>query len=162
MKRQKWLALFVVAILLFGLSSCSVEIPPVYMFAEIEECYNICEVVDENLVSFYEDPSEDRYIDDLTYTAFVGFEYNGDDFSFKLFAYDFADADTANTYFEIASGKANDLSPNFSDSYGMGRYRRVVVCDNKAYSVYAKSGDVEQVNNILDMLFSKVLFETSS
>ena len=106
------------------------------MFHEIEECYDIVGELDESCIFFYEDPSEDADSEGLEYVKFFGLAYDADDCAFRLFAYEFADADTAKHYFSNVTGKSIVLDTDFSESSGMGRFRRIVISENRAYSVY--------------------------
>ena len=154
-KMKKLLIFAVIFILVLGLYSCGSFEVDVHIFSDIEECQGIQSLKSEDAkVIIFDSPEEDKYLNDLQYQKFFACEYTSDDLNFKLFAYEFANAEKAMEYFKSATGKENDPNPTFSNSSGMGWYERIVVNKNNAYSVCCKTVHKDKMSEFLNSCFT--------
>ncbi len=153
-KANRIICFSLIFILLLSLCSCRNFEIDVHIFSDIEECKNITNLKPDNdVVEIYDSPKGDKYINKLEFQDFFGCKYISDDFSFELFAYEFYSSDIAMSYFQNATGKKNDPNPTFSTVSGIGFYRRIVVSDSMAYTVYCKNSDSEKVVDFLNSWF---------
>ncbi len=132
----------------------------VSIYADISECEAIKEHARTNGTFHpYELPASDRHINGLDYTAFFGGEYKDSSCSFKIYAYVFADEETAATYFKRHTGKDTGLKSNYSGGVGLFRAELVVVNENMAYVVYMPSRCKQEVYKLLAEVFSITICE---
>ena len=96
-------ALILVAVAL-SCTSCSSMTDNYRIFGSLAEC-EAMEAAPGVRVVRYGSPAEDTELRGLPYEAFYGAEYTVDDGSFTIFAYEFADADTAAQYYRNVAGK---------------------------------------------------------
>ena len=90
----------------------------------------------------------------LTNTAFFGGKYKDDSCDFEIYAYEFADRETAVTYFKRHTGKVSETESNLSGHHGIFKSDLVVLHGNTAYVVYMSSSDEQEVRKILAETFS--------
>ena len=103
----------------------------------------------------YDNPSEDRKLDGLLYDVAVCGEYSSDELSFEIFAYEFESPDIAKQYFENVTGKViDDRDRMFNFVSGHTVFELIVVCNEKAYSVYTTTSQKEQLKAFLGEIFS--------
>lgn len=133
----------------------------IHIFSDLEECRKIVLDNDDGvIITEYELPDKDKYLKDLAYNNFFGCDYDGKDFNFELFAYEFEDDGIAKKYFTNITGKNSDLDTNFSSVSGMSFYRRVVIDGSKAYIVHASKKDAEKAVELINTVFTKKLYES--
>ena len=140
--------------LLLVFSSCGIYDFNVYMYSDIEECFSI-QTDNPNGVNvliseadFYDYPYEQTY----------AYDYISENLQFTFYAYQFADWETANSYYEDVIGRSNDLKTAFLDSSGAQNFRRVVICDNNVYVVYSGTEDREDVIAFLSKIFTVKIY----
>lgn len=151
----KRIAIFILIFVLSCLCACRNEPLDVHIFVDIKECQRLQTPMTMDAgVKIFSSPQEDKHLKGLEYQAFFGCEYSSEELSFELFAYEFADEDTAMAYFNHATGKENDPNPTFSNTSAMGVYDSVVVSENKAYSVRCKATQSEKVTEFLNGIFT--------
>lgn len=146
------LVLFLIILLLLNLCSCKTFEIDVHIFSSIEECQGL--KADNAEVKIYEDTNDDKNLKNLEFQEFFGCKYSSDDLSFELFAYVFSNPETAMRYFANKTGRTNNTNPTFLSSGGMSYYSRIVVSENKAYVVYCKNSDGEEVIKFINSCFS--------
>lgn len=147
--------LCVVFLILLNLCSCKTENLDIHMFANLEECQRIKNMVIDNAeVIIYTSPVKDEFLKELEFREWFGCEYVSENLSFELLAYEFSNNDIAMTYFKNATGKKNDPNPTFCDSTGMRYFTRIVVVDNMAYTICCKKSNKENVVEFLNSWFT--------
>lgn len=152
---SKKILIGVLILVLSCLCACGIEPLDVHIFADINECQRIQTLMTMDAeLKVFTSPQEDKHLKDLEYQEFFGCEYSSEELAFELFAYEFANGDTAITYFKNATGKENNPNPTFSNSSAMGVYDSVVVNGNKAYSVRCKATQKEKVTEFLNGIFT--------
>ena len=156
---RKRITQFIILCFLFlfilNLCACKLSEIELRMFSNMEECNQINELkVNDAEVEIYDSALKDKDLNDLAFQEYFGCKYTCDDFSFTLFAYEFSDSDVAMAYFENVTGKETNPNPTFSDSSGIGSFRRIVVAENKAYTVYSKNDDKNEVIEFINNWFS--------
>lgn len=144
--------IFLIFLLLLNLCSCKTSEIDVHIFSSIEECQGLKD--DDSEVKIYEDTNDDKNLKNLEFQEFFGCKYSSDDLSFELFAYVFSNPETAMRYFVNKTGRTNNTNPTFLSSGGMSYYSRIVVSENKAYVVYCKNSDSEEVIKFINSRFS--------
>lgn len=154
-KVSKFTTISIILLLLLSLCSCKTNEIDVHIFSDMEECQEIKGLESDNIdLEIYDSPVEDKYLKKLEFQEFFGCKYSSDDLTFELFAYVFSNIENAMEYFENGTGVSSDLNPNFISSAGISSYSRIVVSENKAYVVYCKKADKENVINFLNSCFS--------
>lgn len=123
----------------------------IYIFADLSECQLLESLnnKDEKFIK-YQDAALDDHIRDLKYTSFFGGEYSCDLYEFEIFAYEFSDAASAQSYFENATGKnSDDVDPNFSLVSGFMSSHIIAFNENKAYSIYFPTSAFSEISQLL-------------
>ncbi len=126
------------------------------MFSTMQECQDIVSLMTDSVdVKVYcPEDKNDEYLSDLTFEQFFGCYYISDDLSFEIFAYTFPSEQYAVNYFAYVTGKNNVPNPSFSDNTGLKSFRRIVVCENKAYALYCQKADKEKAVDFINGIFS--------
>ena len=152
------IACITVSIMLLYLCGCAGHNSDVYIFSDMQECREIEMLAGPDVtVKTIETPQNDPYLCDLVYTDYYGCEYTSSDIHFKLYAYSFADSDSANAYFQNGTGITNEREWNFIASTGMFQYERIVINGPNAYVVHTSSADADQVVIFINSIFSQAL-----
>ena len=153
---KKYIIFLIMIFSLLNLCSCKTHEVDVHIFSNIDECKSIKNLKsDDAKITIYDSPKKDNSLKKLEYEEWFGCKYNSENFSFELFAYEFASSEIAMEYFENDTGKDSDPNPTFTDSTGTFHYERIAVSENKAYTIYCKSKDKEKVIEFLNNLFSE-------
>ncbi len=146
-------------ILLFSifLFSCALHEPQARIFSAIDECKTIEQRKSlDTVITVYNTPDKDKYIKDLAYSNFYGYNYTSNDLSFDFFAYTFPTVENADSYFENVTKEDNPFISNFSSvGNSFNRYYRVVVSKENAYIVHTNTSDSEEVIALLNSMFSE-------
>ena len=153
---KKYISLMLVGVMLF-LCGCMATID-IHIFEDIQQCEGILENTEGATVEVLEDPSTDRRLKKLTYTAFWGCKYKSSTMSFTLYAYEFEDTAAANNYFAYVTGKTNEREWTYSTSAGMNQYRHIVIDGTKAYCLYTLTSDKDDVLALINSVFTKELY----
>ena len=149
-------------IFLFILCSCRTQVWDFYIFNEISELKEIENSV-ETEITVYNEVSKDKYLKDLKYNDYFGCKYTSNQLEFEIFAYEFVDKSTADNYYKKVTGKTNEHKTVFSDVAGMNNFRRIVVHENKAYSVYCSANKSEEVLSFIKTYLPvKLAFEKNT
>ncbi len=159
MSKKRIIALTFCVLAVVGIGICAV-IPvlrlhfntSIYIFSDISEC-NALEAPSVADVYFtkYQNTTQDNNLNGLQYTEFFAGKYFCEQYTFEIFAYEFADPLAAKTYFENATGKnANELDANFSMASGATTSHIVVFNGNMAYAVYCPSNSLFDVATVLE------------
>ena len=156
---KKYISLMLVGVMLF-LCGCT-AINDIHIFEDIQQCEGILENTEGATVKVLDDPSTDRHLKKLTYTAFWGCKYKSSTMSFTLYAYEFEDAAAANNYFEFTTGMSNERQWNFSTSAGMNWYEHIVIDGAKAYRITAPVSDQDDVLALINSVFTKELYSNA-
>ncbi|MBQ6825744.1 MAG: hypothetical protein IJP34_03680 [Clostridia bacterium] len=147
-------------LIVFSLSACAGLGIKVYIFADISECQNIITYKAEDAkIEIYESPSEDKYLKGLQYKEFFACKYVAEDFEFRIFAYQFIDSDICKEYFKNFTGNNSDDNINFSGVKGITYYYRMVMYDDKAYTIYTSPKDSDKVENFIADMFSVEVYD---
>ena len=123
------------------------------IFSDISECERF-EEYDNVDVKKYDNPEMDKNIKDLDYVKFYSAEISCLDFEFEIFAYEFRNIESAQTYFENVTGKEVSANTEFSSSFGPLSGRRIVIDGKNAYVIYCSSIDEKAVLNFLYKTFT--------
>lgn len=151
---KKMLVVFSVFSLLVSISSCGAVNADVYMFSDLKECDAIEQRANENIiVEVYDSPKADKHLDNAEYDDFYACMYSGE-FKFELYAYVFADCDTAKSYYQRVTGQPCEQSFSYSSAAGMSNYERTVIKDNLVYTVRCDRSDANAVNTFLSEIFT--------
>lgn len=154
------LCLLLSVILIFGLCACFDMEMKVYIFENIEECQNINAYKSDNaVIELYDSPDGDKYLKDLQYNDFFACKYSSESFDFEIFAYEFLDSDTSKEYFKNVTGNSSEDSSSFSSVKGMLYYRRIVIDENKAYTIFSAPNDSDTVEEYIATVFSVKLYD---
>ena len=125
------------------------------IFADIAECEQIVSnKPDGAQIEVYETAEKDKYLRNLEYEAFFGAKYASSEMRFQLFAYDFADSETARAYFEAVTGKDGALITDVLAESGLFSSDLIVRVDDKAYRVKMPSGYTRRVTDYLNEIFT--------
>lgn len=127
----------------------------VCIYNDISECQRLS---DENFV-LYDSPDTDPHLEDLAFSSSFCGSYISKNMQFEIFAYEFIDDVNAKSYFSNATGKRDSLDKNFTSSYGLRKYKLVVLEKNKAYTVTSKRKYSKNVESFLLNCFSNVITE---
>jgi hypothetical protein len=161
MKRIAFLSIIIACSLLF--SACNHATFSSYtVFSDIKECEAL---KNSNLEGAcfeeYDISEKDRYLKELAYTACFAGRFSCDEFDFEIYAYEFADVDTAKQYFENATGKQqeSDHKRNFSLVQGIGiplfNTSFTVYEGKNAYRIYTDNWkDWKHIKALLDEIFT--------
>lgn len=147
----------VLLLLVFGIIGMSHHLDAsIHIFANLNECALIATAQNEDgSFSKYTDTVSDKDASGLAYTDFFAGEYTCGTYEFEIFAYQFDNEDSAQEYFERATGKNSEgVDSNFSLSSGLIKTRLVVFDKNRAYTVRMPTGDVDDVTQFLAAIFS--------
>ena len=161
MKKKKIISIIIISVfVVFGIvkifylnSSDGIDC---YMFASISECEKF---ESPNLTngSFtkYNSPNDDTYLKSMQYASFYAGKYVSEELDFEIYAYQFNDVNDAKEYFKNATGKTINTDSSFSSSSGFRYYRLTAFDGVNAYTVIAEKSQLEEINNILNNVFSK-------
>lgn len=129
-------------------------------FADISECEEIVAYARERGGSWTpRSASSDEHANELAYTQYFGGEYQDASCSFEIYAYVFADTESAETYYSRASAGRGGRNPTYSEGLGLFGAERVVLNGNAVYAVYMPSRYHQEVIKLLAEVFSITLFE---
>ena len=138
-----------------------------YIFQDIDECkFLIPSDLSDVKVEYYDEPTKDRDIKDLSYTAFFGMNYKSNTLKYEIFAYEFEDSDSALQYFVNVTGQTsykkrlpldeNDENKLLAANKGTSCHI-IVVLQNKAYKINIPNKYINEVNELLGNTFSQKL-----
>lgn len=144
--------------LLVFLCGCNVfDTMQIHIFSDIQECAKLEELKEPDATIEMVSSEEDRCLGELTYADYWGCSYKSKNISFTVYAYNFADADTANAYFYNRTQRENNREWNFLVSGGPFSYEQIVVSGSKAYILYAPTADKDEVTELINTVFSQEL-----
>ena len=103
----------------------------------------------------YSPKETDKNIKDLLFEESFCGKFSCDDFEFVIFAYEFADSESAKQYYINNTGKINDPSTSFSESWGVTFGEIIVIDLERVYRIEAKTKYREEVCSFLNEIFSK-------
>ena len=125
------------------------------IFADIAECEQIVSnKPDGAQIEVYKTAEKDKYLRNLEYEAFFGAKYASSEMRFQLFAYDFADSETARAYFEAVTGKDGALITDVLAESGLFSSDLIVRVDDKVYRVKMPSRYTRRVTDYLNEIFT--------
>ena len=125
------------------------------IFADIAECEQIVSnKPDDAQIEVYETAEKDKYLRNLEHEAFFGAKYASSEMRFQLFAYDFADSETARAYFEAVTGKDGALITDVLAESGLFSSDLIVRVDDKVYRVKMPSRYTRRVTDYLNEIFT--------
>ena len=132
-----------------------------YIFADISECDNLSLIADDEAVISRISSENDKKLKGNEYEAFWGAEYSSPELRFKIFAYEFADADAAKEYFYNNTGKDVGFNTTFSMSCGgiRGSLQLICIDGSNAYCVYSTAKDHQELIALLKECFSVSIME---
>lgn len=131
------------------------------IFADIAECEQIVSnKPGDAQIEVYETAEKDKYLRNLEYEAFFGATYASMEMRFQLFAYDFADSETARAYYEAVTGKDGALITDVLAEKGLFSSDLIVRVDDKAYRVKMPSRYTRRVTDYLNEIFTFSTKET--
>lgn len=153
--KKRLIVILMIISLLVAYPSCRSQNVEVHMFADLVECKAMASTSSNNShIAIFDSPDEDKYLDKLPYTDFFAFSYASEELQFELFAYEFANQGDAKQYYKNVTGKDYQGTITFSDVEGMIYYRRIVVKDNMAFTVYAEPSEAKNVIKFINERFS--------
>lgn len=162
----KWFVWFCVAVTVFSIIGLAVNMIQVgfpseyYIFADISECDKLLLTEDDKTIITRISPEQDKNWKGNEYVDFRGAEYSAPDLRFKIFAYEFADADGAKEYFHNVTGKDVVFDTTFSLSGGMfGILELIVIDGNNAYCIRSTAKDYKELDALLKECFSVNIME---
>ena len=162
------LGLIVAFLLIEGFIVCMLNIssPEEYfIFQTIDECEQLIPADQTDLmIERYASPEKDKHLKDLSFESFFGMKFHSNELEYEIFAYEFADSDSALKYYISVTGKnlyEKDLPLSedaenklWSSSAGMFSYRQIVVYQNKAYVIDAPTQYRIAIDKVLATVFS--------
>lgn len=127
-----------------------------YIFADISECDDLLLADDDRTVITQLSPEQDKKLKGNEYVAFRRAQYSSPELHFKIFAYEFANADGAKEYFRSVTGKDRVFDTTFSLSCGgmRGSLELVVIDGNNAYCIRSTAKDYKELDALLKECFS--------
>ena len=144
----------IIAILL-NVSLCGQSIE-YCIFENISECNDIkMSTLPGSKFESYSPKETDKNIKDLLFEESFCGKFSCDDFEFVIFAYEFADSESAKQYYINNTGKINDPSTSFSESWGVTFGEIIVIDLERVYRIEAKTKYREEVCSFLNEIFSK-------
>ena len=88
--------------------------------------------------------------------------YESEEMSFELFAYEFADTESAKAYFKNETGISRVLNTHFLSSNNARNYKLIVIDGCNAYYIHGKTTDKEEIESFLSCVFSKQIVKQES
>ena len=163
-KRFVWTCVAIMGIfmLIFVINAIRVGMPSdYYIFADIYECDNLLQTEDDKTVITRLSPEQDKKLKDNKYVEFRGAEYSSPELHFKIFAYEFADADGAKQYFRNVTGKDITFDNTFSLSCGglRGSLTLIVIDGSNAYRIRSTAKDYKELDALLKEFFNVNIME---
>ena len=149
--------IFIVIAIATTLFACSPKKLDIYIFEKISECDKINDVHTDAKVTVYDNSDKDKNLKGLSYSSFFAGEYLSNELDFKIFAYEFENAENAKKYFENATGKKNVNDTTFSTSKGMFEYMIIIIDNKNAYCAYTSPANDVALESFLAEIFSKKL-----
>ena len=132
--------------------------PEFFIFENISECEQLLPTdVSDSTVEKYITPDKDKKIKELSYKEFWGMKFTSSDLEYEIFAYEFADSDSALKYYTNVTGRSDDLPYKDKRAHatkGMFNYDIIVVYQNKAYSLSAPLRCADSIDELLANAFS--------
>lgn len=136
--------------------------PDIYIFTDISECEGIASLDYPNgNLQRHSTTDMDANLKGLPYENFFAADYTSDEVEFTIFAYTFADTETAGQYFENVTGKSykNGDEKNYSTGTNASSHRICVYVGNRAYCITSKGKYATEIdNNVLPAIFSEPFF----
>ena len=123
------------------------------IFSDISECEKFKEYDGINIKK-YDTSEKDKKLKGVDYEKFYAAKISCSEFEFEIFAYEFNDIGSAQTYFENVTGKEVSANTEFSSSFGPLSGRRIVIDGKNAYVIYCSSIDEKAVLNFLYKTFT--------
>ena len=136
-----------------------------YIFQTIDECEQLIPANQTDLmIERYVSPKKDKYLKNLSFESFFGMKFHSSELEYEIFAYEFADSNSALKYYINVTGQnsyekelpLSDSNENkrLSSSKGMSRYRLIAVYQNKAYLIVAPKQYGDTIDKMLATVFS--------
>lgn len=136
-----------------------------YIFQSINECEQLIPTDQTDLIiEQYTSPEKDKNVKDLSFKSFFGMKFHSNELEYEIFAYEFADSDSALKYYINVTGQSSyekelplsdsNANKRLSSSKGMTSYRLVAVYQNKAYVIVAPNQYEDAINKMLATVFS--------
>ena len=130
-----------------------------YIFSDISECDNLLTATDGTVILQMQ-TEQDKKLKGLVYENYRVAEYSAKELHFKIFAYEFADEDSAKAYFCNATGKHVDFDTTFTMSTGMFGYLDLIVIDGRnAYRIDSTAKDYKELESLLKESFTVKISE---
>lgn len=136
-----------------------------YIFQTIDECEQLIPTDQTDLIiEQYASPEKDKNLKDLSFESFFGMKFHSNELEYEIFAYEFADSNSALKYYINVTGQNSyekelplsdsDENKRLSSSKGMLSYRLIAVYQNKAYVIVAPPQYEDTINKMLATVFS--------
>ena len=139
-----------------------------FIFQNLEECELLIPANQSDAdIDRYDSPDADKSLKGIPFNDFWGMKLQSDALEYEIFAYEFADSDSALKYYVNVTGQksyekklpleSEDENKFLSASKGMTSYRIVAVYQNKAYQIIVPKQYAEEINELLASTFSQKL-----
>lgn len=107
-----------------------------YIFKDLNEL----EIVENDFQNYgtvdkYDNPSKDKYLNELNYEDFYAAYYECEDFEFEIYAYEFCDEAVSKNYYRNVTGTESKSDVNFKASSGISETKMIVIDCKNAYSI---------------------------
>ena len=158
-KRSIIVGIVAFAVVCIGMFLYMLQINTDYtIFADMDECYAMEAALPADAeIEMYENPSADSAIGNLSYEEFFGRKIKCEEFSFKIFAYEFADTQASKQYFKNNVGYDDEGSAGGVMTQNTVACILVVYDRERAYTIHTNMGDFNDVVSFLGKHFSVII-----
>ena len=154
------LAAMIIPMIVYSIQTGDLETNDLRIFADISECENIAQYKhDDAEITLMDKPGKKE---PQEYQRFYGATYQAKSLEFTITAYEFADVEASQAYFEDKV-YSTEFETTFSVSTGMGGITDIVVIDHQnAYYIRTTAKYYKELMTLLKQCFSVEVMEIIS